>query len=154
MTGQPKPVTSRLAASFLPSTAVLEMTYACNHECLFCSCPWFAPDGRFARHEEMTVEWWKKTLAKLCAMGVTQLAFTGGEPLLKPGVAELIEFASTCTGEHVKTVDGALVVEHAPPFLHLLTNGMTLTEETLDLCARHKVHVGLSLPGLASFADH
>lgn len=147
-------VSSRLAASFLPTSAVLEMTYACNHACLFCSCPWFAPDGRFPRHAEMDIAWWKKTIAKLCAMGVTQLAFTGGEPLLKDGVTELIEFAAGCTAEHVKTVDDALVVEHKPPLLYLLTNGLILTEEILDLCARHKVHVGMSLPGMTSFADH
>ena len=36
--------TRRLAPSFLPATAVLEMTYRCSHACLFCSCPWFADD--------------------------------------------------------------------------------------------------------------
>ena len=28
--------------TLLPSVAVLEMTYRCNHACRFCSCPWFA----------------------------------------------------------------------------------------------------------------
>ena len=28
--------------TILPSVAVLEMTYRCNHACRFCSCPWFA----------------------------------------------------------------------------------------------------------------
>jgi radical SAM protein with 4Fe4S-binding SPASM domain len=154
MSDQSERVTSRLAASFLPPTAVLEITYACNHECLFCSCPWFAPDGRFERLPEMDLAWWKRTIAKLCEMGVTQLAFTGGEPLLKPGLAELIEFAASCTGEHVKTVDGGLAVEHGPPLLYLLTNGKILSDEILDLCVRHKVHVGLSLPGLTSFSNH
>ena len=38
-------VQSRLAPSFLPATAVLEMTYRCNHRCMFCSCPWEDPEG-------------------------------------------------------------------------------------------------------------
>jgi radical SAM protein with 4Fe4S-binding SPASM domain len=147
-------ITSRLAASFLPPTAVLEMTYECNHRCLFCSCPWYASDGRFARHPEMDIGWWKAAVEKLCTMGVTQLAFTGGEPLLKTGIEELISFAAGCTAEYVKTVDGALVVEHAPPILYLLTNGKILSDKILDLCACHKVHVGMSLPGLTSFTDH
>ena len=151
---KPEPVTSRLAASFLPPTAVLELTYECNHSCLFCSCPWFAPDGRFVRHPEMDLAWWKSTVAKLCRMGVTQMAFTGGEPLLKAGVEELIRFSAGCTAEHVKTVDGALVVEPGPPLLYLLTNGKILSDGILDLCASLDVHVGLSLPGLTSFTDH
>ncbi len=28
--------------TILPTVAVLEMTYRCNHACRFCSCPWFA----------------------------------------------------------------------------------------------------------------
>jgi radical SAM protein with 4Fe4S-binding SPASM domain len=154
MASPAEPVTSRLAASFLPATAVLEMTYACNHACLFCSCPWFAPDGRFARLPEMDLAWWKAAVETLCRMGVTQLAFTGGEPLLKPGIEELIGFAATCTAEHVRTEDGALRVEPGPPGLYLLTNGLILTEKILELCVRHQVHVGLSLPGLTSFTDH
>ena len=32
----------RVGTGLLPSTAVLELTYRCNHECIFCSCPWYA----------------------------------------------------------------------------------------------------------------
>ena len=45
--------TARLAPSFLPATAVLEMTYRCNHACLFCSCPWYA--GAIPEDPEMPV---------------------------------------------------------------------------------------------------
>jgi len=54
----------------------------------------------------------------------------------------------------VRTVNGALVVEPGPPLLYLLTNGKILSEPILEVCAKHKVHVGLSLPGMTSFADH
>ncbi|HEY3444957.1 MAG TPA: hypothetical protein VGK67_01285 [Myxococcales bacterium] len=50
------PVASRLAASFLPRTAVLEMTYRCNHVCLFCSCPWSAPGEVWTMAEKQTCE--------------------------------------------------------------------------------------------------
>ena len=88
---------SRLAPSFLPATAVLEMTYRCNHACLFCSCPWYAEDGDFDTRPELTADEWKSTIAKLCSMGCTDLAFTGGEPLLKEGIEDIIEFAAGLT---------------------------------------------------------
>lgn len=28
----------------LPPVAALELTYRCNHQCLFCSCPWEAEE--------------------------------------------------------------------------------------------------------------
>jgi radical SAM protein with 4Fe4S-binding SPASM domain len=148
------PVTSRLAASFLPATAVLEMTYRCNHQCLFCSCPWFAEGNGFDVRPELGLEQWRAVIEKLCRMGVTELAFTGGEPLLKEGVLELLEFAAGCRAEHVRTENGALLSEPGPPHLYLLTNGKILTEPILERCARLKVHVGMSLPGMTSFTDH
>lgn len=148
------PVASRLAASFLPRTAVLEMTYRCNHACLFCSCPWFAPDGRFEKLPELTTAQWKEAIATLCRMGITEVCFTGGEPLLKEDILELVRFASTCSCEHVRTEGEGLVVESGPPSLHLLTNGLAMTEEVLALCKELGVHLGMSLPGFETFADH
>jgi len=52
---------ARLAPSFLPNAAVLEMTYQCNHQCLFCSCPWFAADGSFDTKEELSTDAWKRS---------------------------------------------------------------------------------------------
>ncbi|HOX43301.1 MAG TPA: radical SAM protein [Myxococcota bacterium] len=147
-------VQSRLAASFLPATAVLEMTYACNHRCLFCSCPWYAEGNGFDQRPELELPSWKRILEKLCRMGVVDLAFTGGEPLLKQGLEELIVHAAGLEAEHVRTQDGGLVVEPGPPHLFLLTNGRILSERVLELCARHRVHLGMSLPGVTSFTDH
>jgi radical SAM protein with 4Fe4S-binding SPASM domain len=147
-------VTSRLAASFLPPTAVLEMTYRCNHACLFCSCPWYAEGRGFDVRPELSLAEWKALVERLCALGVTELAFTGGEPLLKEGLEELLEHAASLTAEHVRTRDGGLVVEPGPPHLYLLTNGLALSERVLERCARLGVHLGMSLPGMTSFTDH
>ncbi len=147
-------VQSRLAASFLPATAVLEMTYACNHRCLFCSCPWYAPDRGFDVRPELSIPAWKAILERLCRMGVVDFAFTGGEPLLKAGLEELLQHAAGLEAEHVRTEDGGLVVEPGPPHLYLLTNGKSLSERMLELCARLEVHLGMSLPGVTSFTEH
>lgn len=147
-------MTSRLAPSFLPATTVLEMTYRCNHACLFCSCPWFAEGNGFEVRPEMGTEEWKQTILKLCGMGVTNLAFTGGEPLLKDDLHEIIRFAAGCTTEHIETKNGSLVSRFGPPYLYLLTNGLLLNDDVLAFCRDYWVHLGMSLPGLTTLREH
>jgi len=147
-------ILSMLAPSFLPSTAVLEMTYKCNHTCIFCSCPWFNPSNDFKVYDEMNVDQWKKCILKLCEMGVCNFAFTGGEPLLKDGITEIIEFAASCTSQYIESKDNQLITRHAPPGLYLLSNGLAMKDEILDLCKKYKIHLSLSLPGLTGFKKH
>jgi radical SAM protein with 4Fe4S-binding SPASM domain len=145
---------SRLARSFLPWTAVLEMTYQCNHRCLFCSCPWEADGGGFPRGEEMAPADWCACIDKVVAMGATALAFTGGEPLLKPGIESIIEHAAGCVAEHIETKDGELVSRDGPPDLYLISNGGVMERATLDFAARVGLNVSLSLPGLETYPRH
>ena len=149
-----EPLTRCLAPSFLPATAVLEMTYLCNHACIFCSCPWFARGNGFDIRPELSIAQWKKIITKLCAMGVVSFAFTGGEPLLKKGIEELIAFSASCEVELIETVNGSLVSRKKPPDLHLLSNGKAMSEEVLALCSQYGVHLGMSLPGLTTFSTH
>ena len=53
----------------VPKTAVLEMTYACNHDCLFCSVPWQAPGSNFSRLPELSVAEWKGCIDILVEKG-------------------------------------------------------------------------------------
>ncbi len=145
---------SRLARSFLPATAVFEMTYACTHQCLFCSCPWYAPGGEFERLPELTADEWRALITRLCDMGITSFAFTGGEPLLKKGIVDIIEHAAGRTSHYVETRDGELQAWDAPPKLYLLSNGSHMTEDVLALCKRHDINLSMSLPGLSTFAEH
>ena len=115
----------------LPSVAVLEMTYRCNHACRFCSCPWFA--GMLKPGDELEVDEWKRLIEAYSSAGVTQFSFTGGEALLKEGCLELMDFAS-------KRAQAGL-----------LSNGRAMTEDVLRFCAERGIHVMMSMPGLRSF---
>lgn len=119
----------------LPGTAVLEMTYRCNHRCVFCSCPWFA--SRFERLPELDVEGWRRVIDRLVQFGVGDLAFTGGEPLLKDGLFEIMAHAA---GSGVR--------------LHLLSNGRAMSDDVLRFCREHDVQLSMSLPGLETFGEH
>ncbi len=146
--------TSCLSPSFLPATAVLEMTYECNHSCLFCSCPWYDKNNGFKKLKELSIKEWKETIKNLCEMGVCNIAFTGGEPLLKKGIEGLIEFSAGLNASHIETAGKELVKELKPPKLYLLTNGKVLTDDILKLCKKYAVNLSLSLPGIESFSWH
>ena len=147
-------IVSMIAPSILPATAVLEMTGRCNHACLFCSCPWFDEAGEGADAGEMGVAEWKELIGTYARAGVMNFCFTGGEPLLKRGLEEIIAFAAGVSARHIETVEGSLKAWDAPPQLYLLSNGKALTEETLGLCKAHGVALSVSLPGVETFADH
>ena len=147
-------MTGTLAPSFLPTAAVLELTYRCNHACLFCSCPWFSGRGDFPCLPELSAVEWKTIISRLLELGVRDLAFTGGEPLLKEGVLELIEFAAAGETVAVEADNGTLRVRRRPPRLHLLSNGKAMTHDVLELCSRLNVQLSLSLPGLSTFSEH
>ena len=141
------------ALSILPSTAVLEMTWACNHACLFCSCPWF--DGATQpRPGEMPIAEWKELVGTFARAGVTSFCFTGGEPLLKEGLPELIAFTARLTAHHIETVDGVLRKQDLPPHLYLLSNGKAVTDETLEMCRELNIALSISLPGVETFGEH
>lgn len=106
------------------------------------------------RPPEMPLAWWKDLTSRLVRMGVGNLAFTGGEPLLKEGLHDLIAHVASLSGPVIETVDGDLVQHDKPPELFLLSNGRLMDEATIALCARHGVNLSLSLPGLATFAEH
>lgn len=99
-----------LAPSFLPATCVLEMTYKCNHKCLFCSCPWEANNG-LKKRKELTVQEWKDCIKLMSEKGVYNIAFTGGEAILNKNIKEIIEFARSYISEYIETKDNVLVSE-------------------------------------------
>lgn len=144
----------RPAVSFLPATAVLELTYRCNHSCLFCSCPWEDSNGLFVRQPELTTGQWKTVITRLCDMGVSNFAFSGGEPLMRDDLADIMTHAAACRTEHIETVDGNLASRMAPPNLYLLSNGRLMTGAIFDLCAKTGAQLSMSLPGLDTFEQH
>ncbi|MDR0609083.1 MAG: radical SAM protein [Planctomycetaceae bacterium] len=119
----------------LPQTAVLEMTYRCNHRCVFCSCAWFA--GRYEILPELDILQWRTVINMLRERGVTIMSFTGGEPLLKEGLFEIMTHAIK-SGVHI----------------HLLSNGCAMSDEVLQFCSVHQVQLSMSLPGLTTFSEH
>lgn len=116
----------------LPSVAVLELTYRCNHDCRFCSCPWFG--GMMTPEREMETSEWKRLIEAYAQAGVEQFSFTGGEAMMKEGCLELLDFAA------------------ARGTVGLLSNGRLVTNEIIRFCANRNIRLSISLPGLRTFS--
>src|SRR5207237_4947874 len=70
-----------------PFTLIAELSYQCPLHCPYCSNPVDIGAGKY-RHELETDEW-IRTFDQARALGVLQLALTGGEPMLRRDLAEL-----------------------------------------------------------------
>lgn len=72
-----------------PRWLLAELTYRCPLQCPYCS----NPIDYLRYREELSTEEWKRVLEEAREMGAVQLGFSGGEPLLRKDLAELIAFA-------------------------------------------------------------
>jgi radical SAM protein with 4Fe4S-binding SPASM domain len=102
----------------------------------------------------MTTEQWQIAITKLCSMGVSNVAFTGGEPTLRSDLPQLIRHAASCQVKLIETVDGVLKTRQASPNVYLLTNGRNMNRDILGLCRDYAVQLSMSLPGLDTFEAH
>ncbi|MDO9163191.1 MAG: pyrroloquinoline quinone biosynthesis protein PqqE [Methylococcaceae bacterium] len=93
-----------------PRWLLAELTYACPLQCPYCSNP-----IDYANYQsELDTEDWKRVLTQARKMGAVQLGFSGGEPLTRIDLAELVK--------HAKDLGY---------YSNLITSGYGLTEERI-----------------------
>lgn len=120
------PQNPRLDGQGKPLWVSLELTYRCPLKCSWCNNPLDFDDYG---SRELTTDEWKKALEETRALGALQLGFTGGEPLLRDDLEELVAYA-----------------DRLGFYTNLITSGIGLTEERLRaLKAAGLKHVQLSL---------
>ena len=119
----------------LPQVAALELTYRCNHRCLFCSCPWEADDTY--KKDEMPIHEWEKVVDVLLANGVSAFTLTGGEPLMREDLFDIIE----------------MILQRGAS-LNLISNGRKIDDAFLDFIAERGVSICISVPGIETFVEH
>jgi pyrroloquinoline quinone biosynthesis protein E len=94
-----------------PLWLVLELTYRCPLKCVWCNNP--LDFERYGAHELSTEEW-KDVLRQARALGSLQLGFSGGEPMLRDDLEELVGYANELGF-----------------YTNLITSGIGLTETRL-----------------------
>lgn len=115
-----------------PFTLVAEVTHRCPLGCPYCS----NPTALVARAEELSPAVWREALDDAADLGVVQVHFTGGEPLLYDGLEELVAHA-----------------EARELYTHLVTSGLPRGKDRLpELAKAGLTAVQLSLQGAAAAA--
>ncbi|MFI6218561.1 pyrroloquinoline quinone biosynthesis protein PqqE [Nocardia brasiliensis] len=108
-----------------PLGMLVELTHRCPLHCPYCSNPLELAQ----RSMELTGEQWRDVLTQARALGVVQVHFSGGEPLARPDLPELVTHARNL---------GA--------YVNLVTSGVGLTTERAGHLATCGVdHVQLSI---------
>jgi PqqA peptide cyclase len=93
-----------------PLALIAEITHRCPLHCVYCSNPLELT----SRKEELATADWLRVFSEAAALGVLHLHLTGGEPLARPDLAEII--------------DGA---RRARLYTNLITSGIGLSRERL-----------------------
>lgn len=119
----------------LPQVAALELTYRCNHKCLFCSCPWESEENY--KKDELSLEQWFAAIDELMKNGVTSFTLTGGEPLMRKDLLQIMEY-----------------ILQKGAKLNLISNGRKVDDDFLDYIAKSKISICISIPGIETFVEH
>jgi pyrroloquinoline quinone biosynthesis protein E len=92
-----------------PYVLVAELTYRCPLRCAYCSNPLQVPD-----RPALTTADWQRVLSEASDLGVVQVHFTGGEPLLRDDLEALVARAA-----------------ELELYSNLITSGLPVTRERL-----------------------
>lgn len=108
-----------------PRWLLAELTYSCPLQCPYCANPIdYAKYG-----SELSTEDWKRVLSQARKMGAVQLGLSGGEPLIRPDLVELVKHA-----------------RELGYYSNLITSGYGLTEEKIiELKAAGLDHIQVSI---------
>ena len=125
-------VVPKLASERRP-IVVWNITRACNLKCVHC----YNDSGTCKADDELSTKEAKVVLDDLAEFGVPSVLFSGGEPLMRPDLFELIGYAGE---QGVRTV--------------ISTNGTLITTDVAKKIRQHGVsYVGISLDGVGEVND-
>lgn len=105
-----------------PVLGTLFTTYKCNYRCKMCNLPLREEEFRKKGREELSTSHMKGLLEDFRALGTNGIGFTGGEPLLRKDIFELLAYA-----------------KELEMITHLNTNGFFLNEENAERILKAKV---------------
>ena len=106
-----------------PFYVQFELTESCNNKCFFC----YNPLGKVTGNE-LTTNKIKDILQQLSDVGVFRINFNGGEPLARPDIREIIQFASDLGFD-----------------LHMNTNSTLVTDDLAEFVSCHMQSVCTSI---------
>src|ERR1700726_2734778 len=91
-----------------PLALIAELTHRCPLHCVYCSNPLELN----ARTSELCTDAWRNVFTQAAELGVLQADFTGGEPLARPDIVELVR-AARSAGLYVNLITSGLPLDEA-----------------------------------------
>src|ERR1700731_3617804 len=91
-----------------PLALIAELTHRCPLHCVYCSNPLELN----ARTSELCTDAWRNVFTQAAELGVLQADFTGGEPLARPDIVELVS-AARAAGLYVNLITSGLPLDQA-----------------------------------------
>jgi pyrroloquinoline quinone biosynthesis protein E len=110
-----------------PYAFLAEVTYRCPLRCPYCSNP-----TRIRNDRELTTDEWRRVIREAAGLGVLQIGFSGGEPLVRHDLTDLVRGA-----------------REANLYTNLITSGVGLDEN----CAHELRDAGLDSVQLSFQSD-
>ncbi len=91
-----------------PLALIAELTHRCPLHCVYCSNPLELQ----SRAEELSKETWSRVFREAAEAGVLQADFTGGEPLARTDIVDLVR-AARSAGLYVNLISSGLPLDEA-----------------------------------------
>ncbi len=91
-----------------PLALVAELTHQCPLHCVYCSNPLELT----ARGTELPTGSWARVFREAAELGVLQADFTGGEPLARPDLADIIR-AARAAGLYASLISSGLPMDES-----------------------------------------
>lgn len=117
-----KIVESKIKRGRAPLTVIFNVTNRCNSNCKHCYATYYSRD----RFQEMTTEQAKKLILDLYKNGCQRISFSGGEPLLREDIGELIDYVNSLGMGSTLNTNGILVPRYLPILQKLDTLAISL----------------------------
>jgi MoaA/NifB/PqqE/SkfB family radical SAM enzyme len=103
-----------MTRKFVPRAVTIALTSACQCKCVHCSAARYAKDAEALGKKELSTDEFKHLIDECIKLGAINITFTGGEPLLRPDVYDLLNY-----------------VDKDEAITQLFTNGLLLTRENV-----------------------
>jgi cyclic pyranopterin phosphate synthase len=112
--------------------ARIAVTCACNLRCAYCLSE--EHDGAASSGNLMSTGDIERLISTLARLGINKIRFTGGEPLLREDIAELVAAAKRTPGINTVslTTNGVLLHRHIDALLDAGLDALNLSIDTLD----------------------
>jgi MoaA/NifB/PqqE/SkfB family radical SAM enzyme len=99
---------------FVPRAVTIAVTSGCQCRCLHCSAAKYAENATAFGKKELSTDELKGLIDECIELGAVNITFTGGEPLLRPDIYDLISY-----------------VDKEEAITQLFTNGLLLTGDNV-----------------------